>query len=56
MLGLKDFSDKDSYGYKVCDISSCENEASEVFESEERIIDVCYDHDKMLNSNKLTLW
>jgi hypothetical protein len=57
MLGLKDISELDDYLYKVCEISNCENEALDIFESsDDRIIDVCDLHSKILNDNKWTLW
>jgi hypothetical protein len=57
MLGLKDISELDDYIYKVCEISNCENEALDIFESsDDRIIDVCDSHSKILNDNKWTLW
>jgi hypothetical protein len=57
MLGLKDISELDDYLYKVCEISNCENEALDIFESsDDRIIDVCDLHNKILNDNKWTLW
>ena len=56
MLGLKDPQDLDEYNYKVCEISSCEEEAVDIYEDESRVIDVCLQHDKVLNANKWTLW
>jgi hypothetical protein len=56
MLAIKDFDELDGYTYKVCEISSCENEANEIYESDDRIIDVCMQHDKVLNENRWTLW
>ena len=56
MLGLKDNQEMDDYSYKVCGISSCENEAFEIYETNNKIIDVCEQHEKMLNANKWTLW
>jgi hypothetical protein len=56
MLGLKDIKDSDDYNYKVCEISSCEEEGTDIYETDERIIDVCDMHYKMLNANKWTLW
>lgn len=57
MLGLKDIKELDDYIYKVCEISTCENEANDVFESsDDRIVDVCDLHGNILNSNKWTLW
>ena len=56
MLGLKDNQEMDDYNYKVCGISSCENEAFEIYETNDKIIDVCEQHEKMLNANKWTLW
>ena len=54
MLGLKDPHEVDEYSYKVCEISGCENESTEIYEDESKIIDVCDQHDKMLNANKWT--
>lgn len=57
MLGLKDLKELDEYRYKVCYISFCDDEAADVFESSDgRIIDVCDEHSKLLNSSKWTLW
>lgn len=56
MLALKDNSDLDEYTYKVCEISGCEQEAVDIYEDEIKIIDVCNQHEKMLNANKWTLW
>lgn len=57
MLGLKDISELDDYIYKVCEISRCEGEATDIFESsDDRIIDVCDLHSNILNSSKWTLW
>lgn len=44
MLGLKDSSELLEYRYKVCEISGCENEAEDVYETDERIIDACHYH------------
>ena len=57
MLGLKDFSDLDGYIYRVCEILSCEEEASELYEGEPsaRAIDVCERHYKELDNNRY-LW
>jgi hypothetical protein len=53
LLGLKDYSELDEYNYKVCEISSCEEEATELFTDEEtRIIDVCYKHSIQLENNR----
>jgi hypothetical protein len=57
MLGLKDSKELDEYIYRVCEISSCEEESTDVFESSDnRIINVCDIHSKILNANKWTLW
>lgn len=57
MLGLKDLKELDEYTYKVCEISWCESEATDIFESSDgRIIDVCDLHCNTLNANKWTLW
>ena len=48
MLALKDTSDLLEYNYKVCEISSCENEADDIYETEEKIIDACPFHLKEL--------
>lgn len=56
MLGLKDPHEVDEYLYKVCEISGCEEEATEIYEDESKVIDVCDQHDKILNANKWTLW
>lgn len=44
MLGLKDTSELLEYSYKVCEISGCENEAADIYESDNRIIDACEFH------------
>lgn len=58
MLGLKDSKELDDYRYNVCEISACEAECTDIFESasDDRIINVCDLHGKMLNANKWTLW
>ena len=56
MLGVKDNAEIDDYSYKVCEISGCEEESTEIYEDETKIINVCDQHDKMLNANKWTLW
>lgn len=56
MLGLKSNADIDSYSYKVCEIFNCEEEAVEIYEDDNKIVNVCYLHDKQLNVNKWTLW
>lgn len=56
MLGIKDNSEIDSYSYKVCEISGCEEESTEIYEDESKIINVCDRHGKELNVNKWTLW
>lgn len=48
MLGLKDISESLEYNYKVCEISSCENEAEDIYETDERIVDACSFHLKEL--------
>jgi hypothetical protein len=56
MFSIKDHTETDTYSYKVCEISFCEEEAIEIYEDETKIIDVCDLHDKILNVNKWTLW
>ena len=41
MLALKETSDTLEYNYKVCEISGCENEATDIYETDERIVDAC---------------
>ncbi len=56
MLAIKDNSEIDGYTYKVCEISGCEDEATEIYEDETKVINVCDSHDRILNANKWTLW
>jgi transcription elongation factor len=56
MLGVKDNEEIDSYLYKVCEISSCEEEAVDIYEDDTKTINICDEHDKILNANKWTLW
>jgi hypothetical protein len=56
MFSIKDYAETDTYNYKVCQISYCEEEATEIYEDETKVIDVCDHHDKILNANKWTLW
>ena len=51
MLGLKDYQELDDYNYKVCEISSCEEEADDIHETEDRIIDVCMSHYRQLENS-----
>ncbi|MEY4331440.1 MAG: hypothetical protein RLZZ196_178 [Bacteroidota bacterium] len=56
MLGIKDPEDLYEYNYKVCEILSCENEAEDIYSTEEdRIIDVCRYHIGQLKVNHY-LW
>ena len=56
MLAIKDSADLYEYNYKVCEILSCENEADDIYETDEnRIIDVCDSHMKQLSVNRY-LW
>jgi hypothetical protein len=55
MLGLKDLKDLDEYIYRVCEISSCEYEATNIYTTmEDRVIDLCDIHYKSVSSE--TLW
>lgn len=56
MLALKDNAELDEYLYKVCEISGCEEETVDIYEDDFKVIDVCSQHEKMLNANKWTLW
>jgi hypothetical protein len=51
MLALKDTSEQLEYNYKVCEISSCENEAEDIYETEERIVDACHLHLRELENH-----
>lgn len=44
MLALKDTSELLEYNYKVCEISNCENEAEDIYETDNRIVDACHFH------------
>jgi nucleoside 2-deoxyribosyltransferase len=44
MLALKDTSELLEYNYKVCEISGCESESADIYESDERTIDACDYH------------
>lgn len=48
MLSLKDTSELLEYNYKVCEISGCEKESIDIYETEERIVDACEHHLKEL--------
>ena len=48
MLSLKDTSEILEYSYKVCEISGCENEAEDIYDTDERIVDACHSHLKEL--------
>jgi hypothetical protein len=55
MLALKDLTELDEYVYRVCEVSSCEEEAVDIYTTlEDRIIDLCNDHFKSISSE--TLW
>jgi hypothetical protein len=54
-MSLKDYSELDEYTYKVCEISSCEDEAEEIYTTDNRIIHVCDSHYKQLKQNHY-LW
>lgn len=56
MIGLKDYAELDEYNYKVCEVSSCEEEATDLYtdSDEERIIDVCYSHSRHLENNRFS--
>lgn len=44
MLELKDTSELDEYTYKVCEISGCDDEATDFYE--DRSLNLCYGHYK----------
>jgi hypothetical protein len=44
MLSLKDSSELDDYTYKVCELSGCDSEATEFYESDKMAVDLCYSH------------
>lgn len=44
MISLKDKEEVDSYIYKVCELSGCEDIAEDIYESDDVAIDVCYKH------------
>jgi hypothetical protein len=54
MIGLKDYAELDQYNYKVCEVSACEEEATELYTEDDRIIDVCYSHSKHLENNRFS--
>lgn len=55
MLGLKDRSQVEEYLYRVCEISFCESEAEDQFETTEgKVIDLCHLHYNLIASE--TLW
>lgn len=55
MLALKDLKELDDYIYRVCEISGCEDEAIELYTTqEERVVDLCSVHYKLIASE--TLW
>lgn len=55
MIFLKDYLEADEYNYKVCEVSLCEAEAHDVYETQEdRIIDVCHEHYTQLENNRYT--
>jgi len=56
MLEIKSNAEIDDYGYKVCEIYGCEEEATEIYDDDVKIINVCDSHDRILNVNKWTLW
>ena len=55
MIGTKEPKELDDYPYLVCEISYCENEYTDAYEYEDRIIEVCDQHYRMLNSHNLEL-
>jgi hypothetical protein len=42
MLTLKDTNELDEYTYKVCEVSACDDEATDFYEEES--LDLCYNH------------
>lgn len=55
MLGLKDLTELDDYSYRVCEVSSCDYEATEMYTTvEDRTIDLCDSHYRPIASE--TLW
>lgn len=54
MIGLKDYAELDEYNYKVCEVSSCEEEATDLYTEDDRIIDVCYSHSRHLENNRFS--
>ncbi len=45
MLALKDTSELLEYSYKVCEVSGCDEEATDFYESD-RSLDLCFPHYK----------
>lgn len=44
MLALKDTEEMLEYDYKVCEVSNCEDEATDIYNSYDMAIDVCDYH------------
>lgn len=52
MLALKDPIDLDDYTYNVCEISGCDEEATDLYEDEDYIVNVCDKHYRELDNNR----
>lgn len=52
MLALKDPMDLDTYSYKVCEVLYCDDEATELYEHEEYIVDTCMNHYRELDNTR----
>ena len=52
MISLKDMEELDDYIYKVCEVSDCDEIAECLYESDDKSVNVCYNHYKELSGTQ----